>query len=122
MGDTVDVTFTLDYVYLFDAEANAPDNHNGFYEVFAFAALGIDGLVEDSVLDTASGSTTSSVDKRVAGTLTVNATLEYGAEYLLFAEADSEVFGVNVPEPSTFFLSLTGLGLVILQRKRLYRR
>lgn len=123
-GDPVDVTFELDYTYLLDAVADS----FGFYEVFVFALLSIDDLddtpgdvdnvddfVDDFVLDFDAGSA-KSIFKLVSDTLVVNATLEYGKEYFLFAEADSEVFGTNevpVPEPGTLLLYLSGLGFLV---------
>ncbi len=120
LGDTVDVTFELDFVYLLDALAD----DFGYFEVFVFANLeiqdlddlfddvdSVDNLLQDFVLRTEEGTATS-IFELISGTLTLNATLEYGKEYYLFGAADSEAFGTNtvpVSVPPTWLLGFYGL-------------
>lgn len=118
-GETVDVTFTLDYHYILDAYAD----ELGYWEMYVFALLeiedlydipeipgvpgsgdidNVDDFVDDFILRFESGSNIGFYEE-VQGMLSVSATLEYEKEYFLFAAAavrNRVPTGRNWPTPS----------------------
>lgn len=112
LGDTVEVTFELDFIGQLWAEADA----EGFFEMELAALLELQDLFgnvldDDLIFDFQFGTNTT-FHQDYVGTLSVTADLLYGEEYWLFAGADSEIYGVTVPEPATSMLLCFGLGLL----------
>lgn len=109
-GDPVEVTFELDY----EGQLTGIADEEGFFDI-ALAGLlelydvAFELLEQDLFFDSHSGSNTS-FQQDYTGTLSVTAQLSYEEEYWLFAEADSEVFGVTVPLPGSLLLIVAGLG------------
>lgn len=112
--DTVDVTFTLDYI----GQLTGKTDEYGVY--FTVALAGLMQLTDleknllsyDIIYDIHSGGSSTYFHQDYLGTLIASATLKYGDEYWLYSEADSEISGANtVPEPSTLLLLLSGVGL-----------
>lgn len=116
-GDTVDVTFTLDY----DGQLTGEANERGYFDIalaglFELHDLNGNCLDDDMIFDVYFGTNTS-FPEDYTGTLIVSATLNYDEEYWLYSEADSEVYGTNVvPEPGTFLLVFAGIGLAACRR------
>lgn len=120
-GDLVDVTFELDYI----GQLTGVADELGYFSI-ALAGLleiwDIDGnqLADDILYDIHSGTNTS-FHQDYFGTLSVSSILQYEADYWLYAEADSEVYGANaIPEPGTLFLLLVGAPFII--RKHIRKR
>ncbi|MCX6624732.1 MAG: PEP-CTERM sorting domain-containing protein, partial [Acidobacteria bacterium] len=60
---------------------------------------------------------TGSASASSSGTLTGSLTLATNTPYSLYAEVDSESFGYDTPEPSTWLLVLAGLAGIVLRRR-----
>jgi hypothetical protein len=114
-GESVEVTFTLDYSGQLAATADA----EGYFRVELAALLQLwetDLIGYDIVADSKEGTATS-VGLSYTGTLSVTANLVYDQEYWLYARADSEVYGATTPEPGTLALLLFGAGLIVRRTK-----
>lgn len=108
-GDSVDVTFELDYQASLMGEADK----FGLFDISLLAFLLIEddlvnALAEDIMLESFSGSDLL-VQQDYTGTLSVTTQLLYGKEYWLLAGANAKVFGSTVPEPNIVLLLICGL-------------
>ena len=118
-GDPVDVTFGLDYI----GQLTGVADELGYFSIALAGLLEIwdingNQLADDILYDIHSGTNTS-FHQDYFGTLSVSTILQYEADYWLYAEADSEVYGANaIPEPGTLFLLLAGGPFIIRKHIR----
>jgi len=130
-GESVDVTFTLDYLGSLEGVADE-------LGLFSVALAGIFELYDDSgnLLDSdiirdpsktdpndlpiysGHDNETMPLNELYIDTLEVTATLVYEEVYWLYAEADSEVYGAtSIPEPESLFLISLGIPLMLIRKK-----
>ena len=126
-GDPVDVTFELDY----SGQLAWSADELGYFSTALAGLLSVEGQfwddqekkwvskeVASSVWKLHSG-TNDTDSKEYDNTLRVSGTIRYEADYWLYAEADSEVYGANaIPEPGTLFLLLAGGPFIIRKHIR----
>jgi uncharacterized protein YbaA (DUF1428 family) len=130
-GDPVDVTFELDY----SGQLAWSADELGYFSTALAGLLSVEGQfwddqekkwvskeVASSVWKLHSG-TNDTDSRKYDGTLRVSGTIQYEADYWLYAEADSEVYGANaIPEPGTLFLLLAGAPFIIRKHIRKQNR
>ena len=136
-GESVDVTFTLDYSGSLHGVADE-------LGLFSVALAGLLELYDDNgnLLDfdiirdpskfdpndpnnpnnlpiySGHDNETMPLNEFYADALVVSATLAYEQVYWLYAEADSEVYGAtSIPEPESMFLLSLGISLMLIRKR-----